>query len=125
MSNVVNRITPYLQDCREDTIVFIPEFIETAMFPVALMNVIPLTPLEYGELETSLEVTAEGTVARFHMSAFSEQGYDYADIQHRREDFNHPIRGQAMYLEEGVEKSVDEIASLFAEGIILIFEMNA
>ena len=123
-SYVDNQLSDYFNNVESDVIVFIPEFIENGMFGIVLPNVIPLTPLRDGYLETSLTVTAEGDTAHFNMSAFSDKGYDYAEIQHEAADFNHPLRGQDQYLVEGVDQSLDDVVDLLEEGIILIFEKN-
>lgn len=128
MSNFVeNNITPFLGNVENDTVVFIPEFLETAVYGIVLTNTIPLTPIQEGYLETNFTETVDGTTAKFRMSGEdnpSANGYDYADIQDKRDDFNHPLRGQAHYLDTGLEQSLNEIESLLEEGIILVFEKN-
>lgn len=72
----------------------------------------PLVPYEYGYLEDGFE----DDVTLFEDGAWLDieysgrrnpearrKNYDYALIQHENTSFNHPIKGQAFYLEKGLK----------------------
>jgi hypothetical protein len=95
------------------------EFHESAMLGMGVFvqtwkqTTIPLVPIRDGELRGSAEpsVTMEGEniVGELRFHAMSKEGYDYAEIQNRRTDFNHPKGGQALYSDKGLELSQSEL----------------
>lgn len=107
-----------------DLIIFIPHYLERTG-GVVRDNTIPLTPVKDQYLETSFETKIEGTTAHFLMSGKDNplaKGFDYAEIQHRRGDFNHPIRGEAEYLYKGLKVSEEELVKLLETGLVLIIK---
>lgn len=105
-----------LQSASEDSALFVQ------------LNTIPITPLREGELESSFiwvtEKVGFSFKTRFEMSAFSDNGYDYARIQHENEEFNHPIRGTAKYLYLGLGASEYQIFALLEDGLVEITNKN-
>lgn len=69
-----------------------------------------LTPYKTGKLEKSVSVHVAVERWRFILlataRAYSKGGTDYAVIQHENLVFNHPIKGQAKYLEEPYRKGI-------------------
>lgn len=68
-----------------------------------LAAAIPLTPIEFGTLRSSGKVTPpeiSGLGAITVTIGFGGAAKDYAVVQHEHLEFNHPIGGQAKYLEE-------------------------
>lgn len=68
------------------------------------------TPYRTGALERSVYVdvvkdsTQQTIIAG--ASAKSEQGYDYAGIQHENTTFNHPVKGKAHYISDPFKQEV-------------------
>jgi len=62
----------------------------------------PRVPYRKGKLVGSAKRTVKTSnqviEGELKYSAKSDRGYDYAEIQHRRCDFQHPIRGECRYL---------------------------
>lgn len=73
----------------------------------------PFVPLDKGTLEegffSHVKISTNEFGALVGYTARSKNGFDYAEIQHRRTDFRHPKRGQARYLEYGLLSSPEEI----------------
>lgn len=106
----------------DDVIKFIPSSLEISGKFVR-NETIPLTPTEQGYLETSFDIFVEGNQARFRMSGEDNpkaNGYDYAKIQHETESFNHPLRGEAHYLEKGLNEATPEIIEFIETGVYLL-----
>lgn len=90
-------------------------------------------PVETGDLRGSLEVEINGVlIAKGEsdggisiMSDIPENGtvgkisYNepYAAVQHERVDFNHPMGGQAKYLETVLNNEKDTILHLIGDGV--------
>lgn len=94
-----------------------------AAVEMLLEKIIPITPFETGELESSLfnkgvQKDIHGLVNRFGFDAV------YAAIQHEAIDFNHPgkgsknpgrgSKGQAKYVERPMRENRREIARVMA-----------
>lgn len=72
------------------------------------------TPFKSGKLEKSVYVRkSKNTRDRVGIvagaSARSDQGYNYAGIQHERTDFNHPVKGKAHYISDPFNAAVRRI----------------
>lgn len=71
---------------------------------------IALTPYKTGKLERSVYTIVSKDKRRPGLragaSAISENGYNYAGIQHENEEFEHPIKGQAHFISEPFEREV-------------------
>lgn len=63
-------------------------------------EMIAQTPYKTGALERSVFVKVKGLTIQAGASAKSDQGYDYAGIQHENTEFNHPIKGKAFYIKD-------------------------
>lgn len=80
---------------------------------------VSLTPYQTGKLESSVRTSRfrdkRSPGINISASAKSIRGYDYSGVQHEREDFQHPIKGQAGFLripmEHGIERIVARIRS--------------
>lgn len=79
----------------------------------------PLVPVELGELKASGKVEHGPDGAEVSYSAVSEDGYDYAAIQHEREDYNHPNGGQAHYLADPMTTARNAILAAMAAEVRL------
>lgn len=83
----------------------------------------PYVPLDKGYLEESYEqriYTLSSSISLnlgYHVknNPYS-RGYDYSYIQHEREDFHHPKRGTAKYLDKGLIDSKEKVYDLIEEG---------
>lgn len=81
----------------------------------------PLAPIDTGELRKSGGVdnlnTTDTIVREVSFQAFSDEGYDYAIIQHENLNFNHPRGGQAKYLEQPFKEETDRMIEIIATSI--------
>ena len=73
------------------------------------------TPVDTGALQASVTAqvtrTSKTKVAlSVQASAISSRGYDYANIQHENESFNHPNGGKAHYIKDPFERGVERIS---------------
>lgn len=76
-------------------------------------EIISETPYATGKLEKSIRVSVAKDKRRPGLnasaSALSSWGYNYASIQHEREDFNHPIKGKAHYISDPFARATKRI----------------
>ena len=70
------------------------------------------TPVESGDLRNSVTVSVSqsGRKASLTASALSiHRGYDYSNIQHENETFNHPNGGKAHFIRDPFNRGVERI----------------
>lgn len=76
-------------------------------------EIIAETPYKTGKLEASVKVTVSRDKKRpginASASAISLKGYNYAGIQHEREDYEHPIKGKAHYISDPFDRAIKRI----------------
>lgn len=116
-----------IKGIESDLIVFISHYLKRAG-GVIRDNTIPFTPVRDQYLETSFTTEAKGTKARFVMSGKNNpqaRGFDYARIQHDRDDFEHPLRGESEYLYKGLGGSEEDLIKLLETGVILIIKKHS
>lgn len=86
-------------------------------------EIIAETPYETGRLEASVKVTISRDKRRPGLnasaSARSPQGYDYAGIQHEREDFTHPIKGKDHFISDPFQRATKRIERRLREELTL------
>lgn len=86
-------------------------------------EIIAETPYETGKLEASVKVTVSRDKRRPGLnasaSARSPQGYDYADIQHERADFTHPIKGKDHFISDPFQRATKRIERRLREELTL------
>lgn len=78
------------------------------------------TPVESGDLRRSVTVSAKrsGRQASLTASASSiHRGYDYSNIQHENENFNHPNGGKAHFIRDPFERGVARIERRLREEV--------
>lgn len=69
-------------------------------------------------------ITGETILIQMEYAAFSERGYNYAAIQERNADYNHPRGGNFEYIERGLELSSDEIIRILLEKLTAVLQEN-
>jgi len=75
----------------------------------------PLVPIDTGALQASGSIVPDGKTVRYvTYEARSEEGYDYAPIQHEVLDFHHEI-GQAKYLEQPFKENMEVFLEIIAK----------
>lgn len=74
---------------------------------------IPLTPLEYGDLRSSI-VTIDASPSDLRSAVASDS--PYAVAQHERLDYRHDD-GQAKYLENATRASRDEVGGILQQAV--------
>lgn len=86
-------------------------------------EIIAETPYETGKLEASVKVTVSRDKRRPGLnasaSARSPSGYNYAGIQHEREDFTHPIKGKAHFISDPFQRATQRIEKRMREELTL------
>lgn len=86
-------------------------------------EIIAETPYDTGKLEASVRVSVSKDKRRPGLnasaSARSPQGYDYAGIQHEREDFNHPKKGKAHYISDPFKRATERIEQRLSREVTL------
>lgn len=79
------------------------------------------TPYDTGKLENSVKCRVSRNKYKpglnISASAKSDKGYDYAGIQHEREDFVHPRKGRDHYLSKPFENAIRRIKKEIRTGI--------
>lgn len=73
-----------------------------------------------GQLRDSVKVEVTGKFnprLTASASAFSETGYDYANIQHDTEWYNHPRGGKYHFIEDPFNRGVERIEQRFIEEV--------
>ena len=78
------------------------------------------TPVESGDLRRSVAVSVNqsGRKASLTASASSiHRGYDYSNIQHENDNFNHPNGGKAHFIRDPFERGVSRIERRLREEI--------
>lgn len=82
-------------------------------------EIIAEVPYETGKLESSVRVSVSKDRKRPGLnasaSARSPGGYDYAGIQHEREDFQHPIKGKAHFISAPFKRATQRIEKRMRE----------
>lgn len=89
--------------------------------PKLYSEIIARVPYKTGKLERSVKVSVARDKKRPGLnasaSARSENGYNYAGIQHEREDFHHPIKGEAHYISGPFEETIKRIKKRIRRGL--------
>ena len=78
------------------------------------------TPVESGDLRRSVTVSVSqsGRKASLTASALSiHRGYDYSNIQHENETFNHPNGGKAHFIRDPFNRGVERIERRLREEV--------
>ena len=78
------------------------------------------TPVESGDLRNSVAVSVSqsGRKANLTASASSiHRGYDYSNIQHENETFNHPNGGKAHFIRDPFNRGVERIKRRLREEV--------
>lgn len=78
------------------------------------------TPVESGDLRNSVTVSVSqsGRKASLTASASSiHRGYDYSNIQHENETFNHPNGGKAHFIRDPFNRGVERIERRLREEV--------
>ena len=78
------------------------------------------TPVESGDLRNSVAVSVSqrGRKASLTASASSiHRGYDYSNIQHENETFNHPNGGKAHFIRDPFNRGVERIERRLREEV--------
>lgn len=82
-------------------------------------EIIAEVPYETGKLESSVRVSVSKDKKRPGLnasaSARSPGGYNYAGIQHEREDFQHPIKGKAHFISDPFKRATQRIEKRMRE----------
>lgn len=76
----------------------------------------PLVPVDTGKLKKSGKVVRLKNGYELKYQSFNKD-YDYAPIQHENKHFRHRV-GQAKYLEEPVELSMEEIKKIILQEVL-------
>ena len=89
--------------------------------PKLYSEIIAKVPYKTGKLERSVKVSVARDKKRPGLnasaSARSENGYNYAGIQHEREDLHHPIKGEAHYISGPFEEIIKRIKKRIRRGL--------
>lgn len=113
-----------------DYLVNLPKKLDTNMYNSLISagltvkdKTTPYVPLDKGYLEDSYEqriYTQSSSISLdlgYHVKSNPySRGYDYSYVQHEREDFHHPKRGTAKYLDKGIRDSKEKVYDLIEEG---------
>lgn len=106
----------------------IPEAMKLAMgkfLKDIIIQAFPKVPRKTGVLENSgfsrLDAEATGVKGVVGFEARSKKGFNYAPIQNWNEEFNHPIKGQAHYLDSTVEEHRDKWKDYVIDELKLTF----
>lgn len=82
-------------------------------------EIIAEVPYETGKLESSVRVSVSKDKKRPGLnasaSARSPGGYNYAGIQHERENFQHPIKGKAHFISDPFKRATQRIEKRMRE----------
>lgn len=90
-------------------------------------NTYMLVPLDTGRLEGSFRVDVLEknndyvVVEAIYDAEDPDNGFHYAEIQHETLSFNHPKRGQALYLREGIYSSRQMAMSMIKTDFLSLF----
>ncbi|MCM1233020.1 MAG: HK97 gp10 family phage protein [Ruminococcus flavefaciens] len=86
-------------------------------------EIIAETPYETGKLESSVRVTVSRDKRRPGLNASalarSTSRYNYAGIQHEREDFAHPVKGKAHFISDPFKRATERIEKRMREELTL------
>ena len=69
-------------------------------------------------------ITGETILIQMEYATFSERGYNYAAIQDRNADYNHPRGDHFESIERGLELSSDEIIRILLEKLTAVLQEN-
>jgi hypothetical protein len=82
-----------------------------------IRSTVPLTPHKTGHLQQAIGGGAGTLNTIGKMSAIVGSDLEYAVPQHEHTDWNHPLGGQAKFLEAGVTGAEKEIQEHFKEAL--------
>ena len=93
-----------------------------SMVPALKEEIQSETPYKTGKLEESVYVRVARDKRRpgFRLGARAHApgtGFDYAYIQHETEDFNHPIKGKAFFVEDPFNRAAERIIDEFRDKV--------
>lgn len=88
------------------------EFVATA-YPEMLAK----APYETGKLESSIYCRRGSRYKVVAGAQALHKGYNYAYIQHENQDFEHPIKGEAFYIEGPFKDAIERFVKRVREGV--------
>ena len=78
------------------------------------------TPVESGDLRNSVTVSVSQIKRKVNLVASASsihRGYDYSNIQHENETFNHPNGGKAHFIRDPFNRGVERIERRLREEV--------
>lgn len=105
-----------------------PRMVETMKNVARIIELesVPLVPLDTGALEQSYEYQIVDSsnfilLGVGYDAVDEDSGFHYAEYQHNTEELNHPKRGQAYYLVDGIRNSQGEWMTLIEKDYLSLF----